>query len=90
MIASAPARETRPHFSAVHVNGAGDVLVRRAPDLYSSEHEWVLHGRDGTLRGRFRTPRNFRVLDFGSSEILGYTLDELDLPTIQLRALVTS
>jgi len=74
----------------VHVNGAGDVLVQRATDLFSSEHEWVLFGEDGTLLGRFSTPRSFRVLDFTPSEILGYTLDDLDLPTIQIRALGTS
>jgi hypothetical protein len=89
LIASAPTRETRPHFSAVHVNGAGDVLVQRATDLFSNENDWVLVGGDGTLRGRFSTPRGFQVLDFTSSEILGYTLDDLDLPTIQLRALGT-
>ncbi len=87
LIASAPARETRPHFSAVHVNGAGDVLVQRATDLFSSKNEWMLFGRDGTLHGQFSTPRDFRVLDFTPGEILGYTLDELDLPTIQIRAL---
>jgi hypothetical protein len=87
LIASAPARETRPHFSAVHVNGSGDVLVQRATDLYSGQHEWVLFGRDGTLHGRFSTPRNFRVLDFTSGEVLGYTLDQFDLPTIQISAL---
>lgn len=89
LIESVPARETRPHFSALHVNGAGDVLVQRATDLFSTEHEWVLFGADGTLLGRFSTPRGFRVLDFRPSEILGYTLDDLDLPTIQIRALGT-
>jgi len=71
----------------VHVNGAGGVLVRRASDLFSSENQWVLFDEDGTLRGRFSTPRGLRVLDFTSGEILGYTLDDLDLPTIQIRAL---
>lgn len=89
LIESVPARETRPHFSALHVNGAGDVLVQGATDLFSSEHEWVLFGADGTLHGRFSTPRSFRVLDFRPGEILGYTLDDLDLPTIQLHALET-
>ncbi len=87
VIASAPARETRPYFSALHVNGAGDVLVQRATDLFSSKNEWMLFGRDGTLHGQFSTPRDFRVLDFTPGEILGYTLDELDLPTIEIRAL---
>lgn len=89
VIAAAPAREARPHFSALHVNGTGDVLVQRATDLFASENEWVLFGGDGTLHGRFSTPRGFLVLDFTPSEILGYTLDELDLPTIQIRALGT-
>jgi hypothetical protein len=89
LIAAAPARETRPHFSAVQVNGAGDVLVQRATELFSSKHVWVLFGEDGTLLGRFSTPRGFRVLDFTKSEILGYTLNDLDLPTIQIRALGT-
>ena len=43
--------------------------------------------RDGTLLGQFSTPREFRVLDFTRDRILGYTLDNLDLPTVQIRTL---
>jgi len=87
LIASVPARETRPYFSAVQVNGAGDVLVQRATDPFSSTNEWVLFRSNGTPHGQFSSPRDFRVLDFTPVAILGYTLDELDLPTIQIRAL---
>jgi hypothetical protein len=87
VIATAPARQTRPHFSDVLVNGTGDVLVQRATDLFSGEHEWILFSEQGTLIGHFSSPRGLRVLDFTRREILGYTLDEFDLPTIQIHAL---
>jgi hypothetical protein len=87
LIESAPVRESRPHFTAVHVNGAGDVLVQRATDLFSGTREWLLFGSDGSEVGWFSAPRGFEILDFTLSEVLGYTLDELDLPTIQIRDL---
>jgi hypothetical protein len=90
VIDEAPARETRPHFSAAHVNGSGDVLVQLATDLFSVTNEWVLFDEHGAPRGTFSSPRDFRVLDFTLGEILGYTLDELDLPTFQIRALEAS
>ena len=86
-IESGPARETRPHFSVVHVNGEGGVLVQPATDLFARTDEWVMFDRDGTLLGQFSTPREFRVLDFTRDRILGYTLDNLDLPTVQIRTL---
>jgi len=86
-IESAPSRETRPHFSAIHVNGEGGVLVQRATNLFARTDEWVMFGRDGTLLGQFSTPREFTVLDFTRDRILGYALDDLDLPTIQIRTL---
>jgi len=61
--------------------------VQRAANLFSSTIGWVLFGRDGTIHGQFSTPRDFRILDFAPDTILGYTVDELDLPTIQIRAL---
>jgi hypothetical protein len=90
VIDEAPARETRPHFSAVLVNGSEAVLVQLATDLFSATSEWVLFNEHGTPRGTFSSPRGFRVLDFTLGEILGYTLDEFDLPTVQVRPLEAS
>lgn len=87
VIEDAPARETRPHFVALHVNGAGDVLVRLATDLFSATNEWILFDRDGSARGTFSSPRDFQILDFTRADVLGYTLDDFDLPTVEVRAL---
>lgn len=61
--------------------------MQRATGLFAESDEWVMFDGDGALLGQLSTPRAFRVLDFTRDRVLGYTLDDLDLPTIEIRLL---
>lgn len=81
-----------PAFEDLHADPDGRLWIRETPSPLapSARREgaaccsWVILGGTGTPRGRLRVPQGLRILDTRGDLLLGYEVDELDVPRVVL------
>jgi hypothetical protein len=75
--------ERLPTLGNVIVADGGDVWVSLAAYDLSGGLDWLVFTPDGELRGRVRTPPHLQVRAVGRDYVLGFALDELDVPYVR-------
>ena len=80
--------ERLPAFGGVVVSGNGDVWVSLTEYDLSAGLDWLVFSRTGELRGEVHTPPGLRVRQIRDDFIVGFVLDELDVPYVRRYPLV--
>ena len=88
--------EQLPAFENVVVGDLGDVWVSLTEYDLSEGLDWLVFTSTGELRGTVHTPPEFRLREVRNDFIVGFVLDELDVPYVrryqltQVRAALTA
>lgn len=72
-----------PAFGNVVVSGVGDVWVSLTEYDLSQGLDWLVFSGSGELRGTVHTPARLRVRAIDEDRIVGFVLDELDVPYVR-------
>lgn len=75
--------ERLPSFDNVVVSERGDVWVSLTEYDLSAGLDWLVFDRAGVLQGTVRTPPELRVRAVRGDYIVGFVLDELDVPYVR-------
>jgi len=75
--------ERLPAFGDVVVGSAGDVWVSRTEFDLSEGLEWLVFAPGGEIRGTVSTPPEFRLRQVTPEYVIGFVLDELDVPYVR-------
>lgn len=92
MMSDMPFPASMPAFSAVDVDGAGNLWVREYAPIYDDESagEWSVFDADGRLVAVAHTPPGLQVTDIGEDWVLGIRRDEFDVQHVRLHSLAKS
>ncbi len=84
-----PKPEKKAAYSRVMVDEDGDLWVAEAPVRTLAPARWTVFSPDGRLLGDVAVPsdRLFRVLDVGSTKLLGLWMDSLDVENVGVYAI---
>ena len=80
--------ETRPWFSKIIVDAAGNLWISEYVQLVFDPERWTVFDSHGNLLGDVVVPRRFMILDIGLDFMLGRRLDDLDVEHVQLYRLL--
>jgi hypothetical protein len=72
-----------PAFGNVVVSRVGDVWVSLTEYDLSEGLDWLVFSPSGELRGKVHTPAELRVRAIDEDLLLGFVLDELDVPRVR-------
>jgi hypothetical protein len=72
-----------PAFGSVVVSDTGDLWISLTEYDLSEGLDWLVFSASGELRGLVRTPPELRVRAIRDDLILGFVLDELDVPYVR-------
>lgn len=72
-----------PAFGDLVVSDAGDLWVARSEYDDSEGFDWLVFTPGGELRGEVHTPPGLHVRAIGRDFIVGFVLDELDVPYLR-------
>lgn len=75
--------ERLPAFGSVIVADQGDIWVSLTAYDLSEGLDWLVFSEDGELRGRVHTPPDLQVRAVGRDYVVGFALDELDVPYVR-------
>ncbi len=75
--------EQLPAFGDVVVGDLGDVWVALTEYDLSEGLDWLVFTSTGELRGTVHTPPEFRLREVRNDFIVGFVLDELDVPYVR-------
>jgi 6-bladed beta-propeller len=75
--------ERMPSFGSVIVSELGDVWVSLSEYDLSEGLDWLVFEPTGELRGTVRTPADFNLRAVGGDHIVGFVLDEFDVPYVR-------
>lgn len=77
-----------PAFGNLLVSDAGDLWVSLSELDDSAGLDWLVFTRTGELRGLVRTPPGLRLRAVGDGYVVGFVLDELDVPYVRRYRLI--
>jgi hypothetical protein len=75
--------ERLPAFQNVVVSEEGDVWVSLTEYDLSGGLDWLVFTRTGELRGKVHTPPELRLRQVHDDFVVGFVLDELDVPYVR-------
>ncbi len=79
-----------PSFGNIVVAPQGDVWVSLPEYDLSEGLDWLVLDRTGVLRGAVQTPADFQMRAVGADYIVGFVLDEFDVPYVRRYPLAVS
>ena len=80
--------ERLPAFGNVVVSDRGNVWISLAAYDWSEGLDWLVFTSVGELRGTVHTPPGLRVSQVSGGSIVGYVLDEFDVPYVRRHPLI--
>jgi hypothetical protein len=80
--------ERLPPNGRVVISESGGVWVSITEYDFSEGLDWLVFSPTGELRGLVRTPPEFRLRGVGAGFLIGFVLDDLDVPYIRRYALL--
>jgi hypothetical protein len=75
--------ERMPSFGSVVVSEQGDVWVSLSEYDLSEGLDWLVFDAAGVLQGTVQTPADFNLRAVGADHIVGFVLDEFDVPYVR-------
>jgi hypothetical protein len=75
--------ERLPAFGSVVLSDEGNVWVSLSEFDLSDGLDWLVFTAEGELRGRVHTPPEFRLRAIRGDALVGFALDELDVPFVR-------
>lgn len=75
--------ERLPAFGNVLVSAEGNLWVSLTEFDLSEGLDWLVFSSDGGIRGTVRTPPELRLREVGSDFVVGFVLDDLDVPYVR-------
>lgn len=82
-----PARTTHPAFGGVRMDRAGHYWVMDHPRTRDGPRRWWIYRLDGAAVATVVTPPRFEILEVGADWLLGRSLDDDGVETVEVRAL---
>lgn len=75
--------ETLPSFANALVSEAGNIWVGLTEYDLSDGTDWLVFDGEGVLLGSVRTPPEFRLRSIRTDYLVGFVLDDLDVPFVR-------
>ena len=86
VLASLPAPEFRPAYSALTTDRTGNLWMRETA-LPGEPNGWTVFDPDGGMLGPIELPAGFEPLRIGDDFVLGVVTDDLGVERVQLYSL---